>query len=42
MINKCIKKLVNYGLKNNLIGFEDVNYTVNMLLMKLELFSKMC
>lgn len=37
MINKCIKKLVNYGLKNNLIGFEDVNYTVNMLLMELSL-----
>ncbi len=31
------KKLVNYGLKNNLIGFEDVNYTVNMLLMELSL-----
>lgn len=36
MISKYIKQLVNYGLDKGLIEKEDVNYTVNMLLMELK------
>ena len=37
MINSCIKKLVNYGLEKKLVKPEDKIYTINMLLMELEL-----
>lgn len=36
-MNTCIKQLVEYGLDHNLIEKEDINYTINMLLMELHM-----